>query len=207
MTVEVTQHDKRRPWASFEVAGGVTARLVSMETDRTLAHGTLLRLLRAEDAEPLARAYAQNREYLAPWEPVRPEEWYTEEGQEQAIRHSLEELLRGTALPLVLVQDGSIIGRATLSSVVRGAFQNAHLGYWIAEHAKGQGIMTQTIGVLVEIARDGLGLHRLEAATLPHNVPSQRVLEKNGFEFYGLAHKYIQIAGSWEDHRIYQRIL
>lgn len=87
---------------------------------------------------------------------------------------------------------------------MRGAFQNTHLGYWIAEHAQNQGIMTQAVGVLVEIARDGLGLHRIEAATLPHNVASQRVLEKNGFESYGLARSYLQIAGTWQDHRIYQ---
>ncbi|MCH6472477.1 GNAT family N-acetyltransferase [Sinomonas terrae] len=178
-----------------------------MEAERTLASGVVLRLLSPEDAGLLAKAYAENREYLAPWEPARPEEWYTEEGQVQAVAHALGELMRRTELPLVLVEDGSIIGGATLSSIVRGAFQNAHLGYWIAERAQGQGIMTQTVGVLVEIARDGLGLHRIEAATLPRNAASQRVLEKNGFEFYGLARSYLQIAGSWQDHRMYQRIL
>ena len=178
-----------------------------METESTLANGATLRLLNPEDSGLLARAYAENRGYLAPWEPVRTEEHYTEEGQAEAIARSLEELVQGTAMPLVLVEDGSIIGRVTLSSIVRGAFQNAHLGYWIAEHAQNRGIMTQAVGVLVEIARDGLGLHRIEAATLPRNVASQRVLEKNRFEFYGLARSYMQIAGSWQDHRMYQRIL
>lgn len=180
---------------------------VPMEAERTLAGGTLLRLLRAEDAGPLADAYSLNRAHLAPWEPQRPEGHYTEEGQKHAVAHSLGELVRGTELPLVLAQGESIVGKATLTSIVRGAFQNAHLGYWIAERVQGRGIMTEAVAAVLEIARDGLGLHRIEAATLPRNMPSQRVLAKNGFEPYGLAKAYLRIAGEWQDHRMYQRIL
>ncbi|WP_308196843.1 GNAT family N-acetyltransferase [Sinomonas terrae] len=128
-----------------------------METQGSLVSGVLLRLLDAEDAGPMAEAYSVNRTHLAPWEPERPEEHYTEEGQKHAIAHSLGELVRGTELPLVLVEDGTIVGRATLSSIVRGAFQKAHLGYWIAERAQGRGIMTEAAAAVVEIARDILG--------------------------------------------------
>ena len=108
---------------------------------------------------------------------------------------------------MVLSAKGSIVGLLTLSSIVRGAFQNAHVGYWLAQSAQGTGLMTAAVVSAIKVARDHLGLHRLEAATLVHNVASQRVLEKNGFEAYGTAHAYLRIAGLWQDHRMYQRIL
>lgn len=108
---------------------------------------------------------------------------------------------------MVLARNDSIVGLLTLSSIVRGAFQNAHLGYWISHASQGAGIMTAAVGAAINIAAVDLGLHRLEAATLVHNTASQRVLEKNGFEAYGMARAYLRIAGQWQDHRMYQRIL
>jgi [ribosomal protein S5]-alanine N-acetyltransferase len=37
------------------------------------------------------------------------------------------------------------------------------------------------------------------------NVPSQRVLEKNGFTRIGVAPRYLEIAGAWSDHVLFQR--
>jgi ribosomal-protein-alanine N-acetyltransferase len=178
-----------------------------VELRRVLADGTVLRPVSRDDAQALLVAYLDNRSYLEPWEPVRPERFYALPGQVESLARMTEELASGTALPMVLVRDRSIIGRVTLSSIVRGAFQSAHLGYWIGQRAQGAGLMTAAVEATVEIARSGLGLHRLEAATLVHNIPSQRVLEKNGFESYGLARSYLQIHGRWQDHRIYQKIL
>jgi ribosomal-protein-alanine N-acetyltransferase len=62
------------------------------------------------------------------------------------------------------------------------------------------------VGSLVEIAFGELDLHRLEAGTLPDNSASQRVLEKNGFERYGLARRFLLIAGEWRDHVLFERI-
>ena len=57
------------------------------------------------------------------------------------------------------------------------------------------------------MARDELGLHRIEASTLLHNVASQRVLQKAGFQQIGMAPRYLQIAGKWQDHNLYQVVL
>lgn len=108
---------------------------------------------------------------------------------------------------MVLARGGSIVGLLTLSSIGRGAFQNAHLGYWIDQGVQGNGVMTAAVGAAADIAKAVLNLHRLEAATLVHNTASQRVLEKNGFESYGTARGYLKIAGQWQDHRMFQRIL
>jgi ribosomal-protein-alanine N-acetyltransferase len=167
----------------------------------------VLRPVQEPDAEALAAALQANRSHLAPWEPLRPEHFYTVEGQREVIGTRRTELESGTALPMVLAGNEGIVGLLTLSSIVRGAFQNAHVGYWISRTVQGSGLMTAAVAAAIKIAKADLGLHRLEAATLVHNTASQRVLEKNGFEAYGTARSYLRIAGQWQDHRMYQRIL
>lgn len=172
-----------------------------------ISEGVVLRAVQDLDAEALAAAFQANRSHLAPWEPVRPEEFYTVAGQQEVVERRRAELHAGTALHMVLARNDAIVGLLTLSSIVRGAFQNAHVGYWISPAFQGAGLMTAALGAAVTIAKTDLGLHRLEAATLVHNTASQRVLEKNGFEAYGTARAYLHIAGQWQDHRMYQRIL
>ncbi|TQJ35262.1 GNAT family N-acetyltransferase [Arthrobacter sp. SLBN-122] len=172
-----------------------------------ISEDVVLRPVEQADAGALAAAFQANRSHLAPWEPVRPAEFYTVQGQQGLVERRRAELDSGTALPMVLARDDGIVGLLTLSSIVRGAFQNAHLGYWISHAFQGAGLMTAAVGAAVNIAATGLGLHRLEAATLVHNTASRRVLEKNGFEAYGMAAAYLRIAGQWQDHRMYQRIL
>lgn len=167
----------------------------------------MLRPVQKLDARALAEAFQRNRTHLAPWEPIRPDTFYTVHGQQEVITRQRSEFAAGTALPMVLARGGSIVGLLTLSSIVRGAFQNAHLGYWIDEGVRGNGVMTAAVGAAADIAKAVLNLHRLEAATLVHNTASQRVLEKNGFESYGIARGYLKIAGQWQDHRMFQRVL
>jgi [ribosomal protein S5]-alanine N-acetyltransferase len=95
-----------------------------------LFDGVVLRPVRKMDARALTEAFQKNRTYLAPWEPIRPDRFYTVQGQQEVIARQRTELGAGTALPMVLAKKGNILGLLTLSSVVRGAFQNAHLGYW-----------------------------------------------------------------------------
>lgn len=167
----------------------------------------VLRPLRHEDAAALSAAYLKNRAYLKPWEPVRPDDFFTPEGQDAAIAPLIAASHAGWSLPLVLVADDRIVGRVTLSGITRGAFQSASLGYWVDEEIAGRGVMTAVMAEVVTTARDDLELHRLEAGILRHNAGSQRVLERNGFEEYGIAPKYLRIAGVWQDHRLFQRIL
>jgi ribosomal-protein-alanine N-acetyltransferase len=172
-----------------------------------LTKDIVLRPIQESDARSLAAAFQANRAFLAPWEPVRPEEFYTVRGQREVISRRRTELAAGTALPMVLSRGQDIVGLLTLSSIVRGAFQNASVGYWTDQGFQRTGLMTAALGAAIDIAREDLKLHRLEAATLRHNIASQRVLEKNGFEAYGMAPAYLKIAGQWQDHRMYQRIL
>jgi ribosomal-protein-alanine N-acetyltransferase len=163
------------------------------------------RLVTPDDAPVLARIAHEDRDFSAPWEPARPEDWATEAAQREEVRYVLEQHRLGLRLPHVVLDDaGEVIGRITLSTIVRGAFQSCSVGYWIRAAANGRGHATAAVRLMVRVAFDDLGLHRVEAGTLPHNAASQRVLERNGFERYGLAPEYLRIAGRWQDHVLYQ---
>lgn len=165
---------------------------------------TTTRLLTKADASELAELERLNTEFLAPWQPVRPSSFHTVEGQRKAIEEVLRYYERGTAIPRVILDRDRIVGRVTLSNIVRYAFQSCNLGYWVAEAENGHGHATAAAAAMIRVAFDDLGLHRIEAAALPHNRASQRVLERNGFERFGLAPAYLQIGGRWQDHVLFQ---
>jgi ribosomal-protein-alanine N-acetyltransferase len=163
------------------------------------------RLITLDDAPVLADLVRTNRDFLAPWEPVRGEEYFTEAGQRVSIGASLAEHERGRGLPFVIVDnDGAVVGRINLNTIVRGAAQSASLGYWLAQAAGGRGVATAAVRDIVRVAFAELGLHRIQADTLVDNDASQRVLKRNGFVRIGLAPRYLKIAGRWQDCILHQ---
>lgn len=171
-----------------------------------LPEGYRLRPLRAEDASALAAAYVRNREHLAPYDPLRDESFYTDEGMARAVEAQLRAIGHGQVDAWTLWYDGQVVGRLNLTNIVRGVLQSANVGYWVDHEHTGRGLATAAVDSAVVRARQ-LRLHRLEAGTLVHNERSQRVLLRCGFELYGEAPEYLFIAGRWQDHRLYQRIL
>ncbi|MFF4808544.1 GNAT family N-acetyltransferase [Micromonospora chersina] len=165
----------------------------------------ITRLLDAEDAPALADVLRANREFLAPWEPIRGEDYFTADGQHAVIEADLQQYEQGTKLPHVILDDsGRVIGRITLSGIVRGPFQSCAMGYWVSGSHNGRGFATRAVREIVRVAFEDLGLHRVQAETLLHNVRSQRVLERNGFVRFGMAPEYLHIAGRWQDHAMFQ---
>ena len=164
------------------------------------------RLVTIDDAPALASLVSENREFLAPWEPTRDEVYFTAEGQRAIIDTVLEQHDRGFTLPHVIIEDGQIVGRITLNEILRGPAQSCRVGYWVTPAFNGRGIATASLALLTEVAFTELSLHRIEAGTLVHNTASQRVLQRNGFERFGLAPKYLKIAGEWQDHILFQKL-
>ena len=168
---------------------------------------TSCRLITPDDAPALAQLYRLNRDFLAPWEPLRSDDFFTEDAQRIAIQNALREHEQGRNLPLVIVdEEASIIGRITLNGIVRGAFQSCSVGYWVSQSAGGRGVATAALKQAISIAFGELGLHRIQGETLLHNLASQKVLERNGFVRYGMAPTYLKIAGRWQDNILYQLI-
>ncbi|MFZ3557859.1 GNAT family N-acetyltransferase [Streptomyces sp. BH055] len=155
------------------------------------------------DAPALADAVVRNREFMRPWEPYRPEGYYT--AREQAER--ITDRSGATWLLFDRAAGGRVVGRAALSGIHLGPLCSANLGYWVDADHRGRGLVPAAVEEVCRAARDELGLHRVEAGTLTDNEASQRVLAKCGFVRYGLAPKFLHINGGWRDHVLFQRIL
>ena len=98
------------------------------------------------------------------------------------------------------VPDAQIVGQINLSQIFRGAFQNAYLGYQLFSDFTGNGYMTQAVGEALAFAFTDLSLHRVEANVQPANLPSIKVLSRNGFTKEGYSRRYLKIGGQWRDH-------
>ncbi|MGY1634589.1 GNAT family N-acetyltransferase [Geodermatophilus sp. SYSU D01186] len=163
-----------------------------------------VRALTEDDVPALTRLLVANREFLAPWDPQRPDEYFTEDVQRAEARRTLERYRQGAVLPGVVLVDGEPAGRVNVNNVVRGSFLSGDLGYWVSEHVTGRGVATAAVAAMVGLAFGEAGLHRLQAGTLVHNSASQRVLRRNRFERIGFAPRYLRIAGRWQDHLLFQ---
>ena len=96
--------------------------------------------------------------------------------------------------------DGRFGGEINISGIQRGPFQNAYVGYWIDEAMAGHGYTPESAAVMFRFAFEDLALHRLQVAIIPRNKPSRRVAEKLNLREEGVALRYLEINGTWEDH-------
>jgi len=146
-----------------------------------------------------------SRDFLAPWEPLWPEDDLEKSAFRRRLRRLAGEIREGVSYPWFVFDAATreILGGVTLSQVRRGVTQTGTLGYWMGEAHAGRGVMTEAAGLVVGFAFDTLRLHRIEASCLPENGRSIRLLEKVGFVREGLARRYLCIAGEWRDHLLW----
>lgn len=173
----------------------------------TLTGGVVMRLATEQDAEALATAYLRNRDHLKRWEPRRSEGFFTFAGQAEGLKGQLQAHGRGQVVPWLLCDGERVVGRMTLSNIVRGPWLSADVGYWIDAEYNGRGLATAAVHEVCRQADQEIGLHRVAAGTLLDNAASQSVLRKCGFEPYGTAPDYLEIDGRWQHHLLWQRIL
>jgi ribosomal-protein-alanine N-acetyltransferase len=165
---------------------------------------TIIRALEPGDAEENLRLRRRNDDFLRPFEPIKASDYLTLDAQLRSIDDAVRAWKDDRAYSFgVFTRDGALIGKVGLSNVSRGAWQSATLGYFIDKDHNGRGHCTEAVGLIVEFAFDRARLHRVQAAVMPHNAASARVLAKNGFRFEGFAPKYLCINGRWEDHHVY----
>ncbi len=166
-----------------------------------------LRVPRHGDFEEWAALRGESRDFLAPWEPVWPEDDLTRSAFRRRVQRYAQDRQADMAYSFFIVNDGgAIVGGVTLNNVRRGVAQTASLGYWVGKPYARQGYMTAALAALVPFAHEVLHLWRIEAACLPHNVASARLLEKSRFTREGHARKYLRIAGEWQDHDLFARL-
>jgi ribosomal-protein-alanine N-acetyltransferase len=168
-------------------------------------YGVALRAPAMGDFPQWADLREQSRGYLTPWEPIWPSDDLTRSGFRRRLRRYAEDAAADRAYPFLVFResDGVLLGGVTLANVRRGIVQAGTIGYWVGQPYGGQGVMTAALRVLLPTLFGELNLHRIEAACIPTNNPSVRVLEKCGFTREGLARRYLCINGVWQDHLLY----
>jgi ribosomal-protein-alanine N-acetyltransferase len=168
-------------------------------------NGLLLRAPQTGDYLPWAQLRERSRAYLTPWEPIWPSDDLTRAGFRRRLRRYAEDILADRAYPFLIFreEDGGLVGGITLANVRRGIVQAGTVGYWVGEPFAGRGYMTAALRLLLPTLFGELSLHRVEAACIPGNAASVRVLEKCGFVREGLARRYLCINGVWQDHLLF----
>jgi ribosomal-protein-alanine N-acetyltransferase len=173
-----------------------------------LAHGDVgVRPLRWRDGRAWVEVRRRNESWLAPWEgraasgPDAPwRQRHTLGVFARMLRTQRREARAGRALPFAVTVDGAFAGQVTVSTVVRGAFDGAHVGYWVDERVAGRGVMPTALALVVDHCFGEVGLHRIEANVRPENEASLRVVRKLGFREEGLHRRLLFIDGDWRDH-------
>lgn len=167
----------------------------------------LLRSLVVSDFDAWREVRIRSRDWLLKWEPraLPGQPDATDDRRVFAARCGARERERqlGSGYGFgIFIGPGRdrFAGEINLSSVQRGPYQNAYVGYWIDEAAAGNSYVPEAFAVLCRYAFDELGLHRLQASIIPRNQPSHRVAEKLGLRNEGIALRYLEINGEWEDH-------
>ena len=166
--------------------------------------GVSLRAPRLTDHGHWADLRALSRDYLQPWEPI----WASDDLSRAAFRRRIavydRERELGHAWPFFIYdEEDRLVGGVTLSNVRRGIAEAGTLGYWMGRPYAGRGHATAAVKAVSRYAFRSLGLHRLEAACVPTNAASRRVLEKAGFRLEGEARAYLKINGVWADHLLF----
>ena len=175
------------------------------ETPAIQGDGLFLRTPGLSDYAAWTELRAESRAFLTPWEPSWPADDLTRTAYRRRIRRYQAEIREDRAYPFFIFRqtDHTLLGGITLSNVARGMTQTATLGYWMGERYASQGYMTKAVRAIAPFAFGALNLHRLEAACLPHNAASVRLLEKVGFRREGLARGLVCIDGRWQDHLVF----
>jgi ribosomal-protein-alanine N-acetyltransferase len=164
----------------------------------------VLRPLRPSDFPAYSEVRTRCAAWLTKWEPRRPPR--TADPARDPASFSARCAGRdrdrqlGTAYAFGMFAGERFCGEINLNNVVRGAFQSANVGYWVDEAVAGRGLVPEGLVGVLGFAFDELGLHRVQISIIPRNTSSRRVVEKLGIRDEGVAARYLEIDGVWEDH-------
>lgn len=164
---------------------------------------TILRLASQDDISAILAYYTENKKHLAPFEPLRPPEFYTGSYWCQEIKERFDTFSNDQSLKLFLFKKENpqvIIGSINFSNFIRGAFQACTLGYSLAAAEQGKGYMSEALKEAIHYVFTELNMHRIMANYLPHNQRSGKLLKRLRFDVEGYARDYLMINSQWQDH-------
>jgi len=170
--------------------------------------GVMLRVPQVSDFVEWAALREKSRAFLTPWEPTWPADDLTRGAFRRRVKRYAEDLRGDLAYAFLIFRtaDNAMVGGLTLANIRRGVAQAGSVGYWVGEPYARRGYMTAAMRALLPFCFGTLRLHRVEAACIPTNTASIRLLEKTGFQREGYARAYLCINGTWQDHLLFARL-
>lgn len=146
-----------------------------------------------------------SRDFLLEWEPSWPSDHLSRRAFATRVSWASRVYRAGVAVPLFLFlrEGGAFVGGITVDGIRRDPAESASLGYWIGVPFARQGYMQEALSGVVGHCFQTLGLSRLEAACMPENLASKRLLANAGFFYEGTARHYLRINGRWRHHTLY----
>ncbi len=169
-------------------------------------HGrrVMLRPLAPSDFREWSEVRLYNEDWLTVWEPRRhahqPDPTREKSAFTSRCLQRDRDRAAGTAYQFGLFVDQRVVGEVNLNNIIRGAMQSGTIGYWIDQRHAGQALVAEGVVLVLQFAFEQLELHRIEICIVPRNLRSRRVVEKLGIRDEGLAQRYLEIDGEWEDH-------
>jgi ribosomal-protein-alanine N-acetyltransferase len=177
---------------------------LTLPNDVLIGRRVELRPLRPDDFKHWSEVRNANVDWLTKWEPTRPAGTPDVINDKNAFASRCNARDRerhlGSGYGFGIFVNGSFSGEINISSIQRGPFQNCYVGYWIDQRKAGNSYTPESLVLLLQFAFEELKLHRVQVAIIPRNVSSRRVVEKLELRNEGLAQKYLEIDGQWEDH-------
>jgi len=172
------------------------------------SEAVILRAPQMADFEEWAELRETSRDFLTPWEPTWPADDLSRGAFRRRLKRYAEDQRSDQAYAFFIFrnEDQALVGGLTITNIRRGVAQAGSLGYWMGACYARRGYMTAAVRTLVPFAFSTLKLHRIEAACIPANVASIRLLEKTNFVREGYAREYLCINGTWQDHLLYARL-
>ncbi len=167
--------------------------------------GVYLRFPSRRDYPKWSKVRGSSRRFLEPWEPVWSRDDLTRHSFNRRIDRYEQDYREGRAVPLFLFLSGSneLVGGLNIGNIRRAAAQSCMIGYWMSEDSAGKGLMLAGLKAAIPYIFETLQLHRIEAACIPENNRSVRLLEKANFQYEGYLRGYLKINGQWRDHHLY----
>lgn len=165
----------------------------------------LLRPPEMDDFIAWAALRRDSEAFLRPWEPAWARDHLTQRAFRERVYWAARAIGEGRAYPFFIFaeQGAALLGAITVDNIRRGPAMSATIGYWLGAAHVGNGYMTEALEAVRGFVFADLGLSRIEAACLPENAASRRLLERGGFKYEGVAQSYLQIAGRWRTHVLY----
>ncbi|MBW8640134.1 GNAT family N-acetyltransferase [Hoeflea sp. WL0058] len=168
-------------------------------------NGFFLRRPEGRDYRAWYELRSNSRSFLEPWEPNWALDYLSRRSYLGLVRRYRADFAEGRAVPLFLfrTEDNALLGGLNIGNIRGGAVQSCMIGYWMGEEHSGQGWMLKAIEAVQPYIFETLRLHRIEAACIPENTRSVKLLEKAGFQYEGFLRGYLKINGRWRDHSLY----